>query len=104
MTMPVHAVFLVALVACSCPRAPGDSAPPPIPQDATTVDGAAYSPCDMACARYRELKCPEGQDTTAGHRCEEVCGNAALHGIDLAGKVSCTSAAPTCDAVRSCSK
>jgi hypothetical protein len=95
--------------ACSCPRSPGAGSPPPIPQDATTVDGAAYTPCDMACARYRELGCPEGADTAADeggrrHRCEEVCGNAAAHGIDLAGAVACTSGAGSCQVVRSCSK
>lgn len=103
MSMPVHTVFLALATACSCPRAPGDAPPPPIPQDATTVDGAAYTPCDMACVRYRELSCPEGSDTRAGHKCEEVCANAAAHGIDLGGPVACTSAAPDCNAVRRCS-
>lgn len=102
--MPVHSVFLVALCACSCPRAPSSSAPPPIPQDATTIDGASYTPCDMSCARYRELGCPEGSDTPAGHKCEEVCLNAASRGIDLAGATACTGSASSCEAVRSCSR
>lgn len=106
MSMPVHTIFFtLALSACSCPRAPGSPAPPPpIPQDASTVDGAAYTPCDMACARYRQLGCPEGSPTSAGHPCEEVCQNAAAHGVDLAGPVACAGSAPTCEVVRSCSR
>lgn len=101
--MPVHTVFLVALTACTCPRSPGGEPPPPIPQDATTVDGAALGPCEAACLRYRELGCPEGEATRAGHLCEDVCLNAAARGVDLGGAVPCTSAAGTCQEVRSCS-
>jgi hypothetical protein len=110
MSMPVHTVFFtLALAGCRAPQTgPDSAAPPPIAQDATTVDGASYTPCDMVCVRYRELRCPEGDDspadeTGARHPCEEVCQNSALHGIDLAGPVSCTSSAPSCDAVRKCS-
>jgi len=104
MSIPVHTVFLtLCLNACTCPQ-PNAHAPAPIPQDATTIDGATLGPCGFACARYRELGCPEGAPTRATHSCEEVCENAAAHGIDLGGASTCTAVAGTCQEVRACSK
>src|SRR5512143_1630022 len=104
MSMPVHTIFLtLCLHACTCPQ-PASNPPAPIPQDATTVDGVTLTPCGFVCTRYRQLGCPEGAATPAGHPCEEVCENAASHGIDLSGAATCTAGAGTCQEVRACSK
>lgn len=98
--LATHLLFVPALAcACACPPR-GPSPPPPIPQDAV----AGMTPCDSSCYRYRQLGCPEGRPTPAGHACEDVCLNAADHGVDLGGAVQCTSVAGTCQEVRGCSR
>lgn len=103
-------IAFVALVLSAChPPAtvPDNPPPPPIPQDATTVDGQALGPCDSFCQRARQLKCKEGDPTDPdeqGRRfqCEDWCLNAAEKGVDLAGPVSCTSPAQDCNVLRKC--
>lgn len=97
--------LIFAVCGSHCPSpAPNPPPPPPISQDATTVDGVTLGPCGFACTRYRQLGCPEGAPTPAGHSCEEVCENAAQNGIDLGGPSTCTAVAGTCQEVRACSK
>lgn len=98
-------VLTLLLTACPDPEVPVGPKPKPIGQDAATLpDGARATPCEAVCAAYRGLECPEGQTTPKGYTCEEVCQNAALHGIDLSGSVNeCIVKAGTCDAIRVCS-
>src|SRR3990167_5158725 len=101
-------LFLLALAPTACPpdpEVPVGPKPKPIGQDAAVLpDGALATPCEAACAAYRGLECPEGLPTPKGHTCEEVCQNAALHGIDLGGDVkACIVKAGTCQEIRVCS-
>lgn len=109
----MRAHFIVAalplLLATACPpdpEVPVGPKPKPIGQDAAVLpDGALATPCEAVCQAYRGLKCPEGAPTSKGHSCEEVCQNAALHGIDLSGDVNaCIVKAGTCQEVRACSR
>lgn len=108
MSMPtLHTLFLpLSVFLTACPPVPiTDQRPPPVGQDASVLpDGATASPCEASCYAYRTLGCPEGADTKKGHSCEEVCTNAALNGIDLAGATACIVNSGTCQEVRACSK
>lgn len=64
----------------------------------------AGEPCQTACTRYRQFGCDEGKPTPEGHACEEVCNNAASHGILLAGPGACSAAADGCEAIRKCAE
>lgn len=99
---------LLAFLLTACPpdpEVPVGPKPKPIGQDAAVLpDGALATPCEAVCAAYRGLECPEGEDTPRGHTCEEVCQNAAQHGIDLSGSVNeCIVKTTTCDEIRACS-
>lgn len=101
-------LLALALLFAACtpePETPVGPKPKPVGQDAAVLpDGALATPCEAVCYAYRELGCPEGADTPKGHTCEEVCQNAALHGIDLGGDVrGCIVEAGTCQEVRACS-
>jgi hypothetical protein len=101
--------LLAALALTACPpgpEVPVGPKPKPIGQDAAVLpDGALATPCEAVCAAYRGLGCPEGLPTPRGHTCEEVCQNAAVHGIDLGGDVNgCIVRAETCEDVRGCSR
>jgi hypothetical protein len=89
--------FLLALLLTACPDPEW-----PLPPRPSALD--AGEPCDTSCQRYRQLGCEEGQPTSNGHTCEEVCNNAAKSGIDLAGPSSCTADAGTCKEVEACSR
>lgn len=108
MSIPIHTVFLpLSLMLTACPPAtdPTQQRPPPVGQDAAVLpDGATATPCEASCYAYRTLGCPEGADTKKGHKCEEVCQNAAANGIDLSGQTSCIVESATCQEVRACSK
>lgn len=100
---------LLALLLAACPpdpETPVGPKPKPVGQDAAVLpDGALATPCEAVCYAYRALECPEGLPTPKGHTCEEVCQNAALHGIDLGGDVrGCIVKAGTCQEVRACSE
>lgn len=105
MTKLLPLVLALLLTACPNPITPVGPKPKPIGQDAAVLpDGALATPCEAVCAAYRGLECPEGADTPKGHTCEEVCQNAAEHGIDLGGSVNgCIVKATTCGEVRACS-
>lgn len=102
-------LVIAALALWGCPpepETPIGPKPKPIGQDAAVLpDGALATPCEAVCAAYRGLECPEGFPTPRGNTCEEVCQNAATHGIDLSGDVNaCIVKASTCREVRACSE
>ena len=98
--------FGLSWLGAMCNPAP---TPPPIDPNEPTVepepgDPDDGTPCGAMCSRYSVLTCKEAEPTDAGATCEEWCRNAESEGIPLAGKVECSRAAETCEAVTDCSR
>lgn len=82
---------LFVLIAC---------APSPVPVDVVpSIDAGG---CDGACARLRQLNCPEGNSTPEGASCEQVCRNTMAVGLVDIG-TDCLRAINSCDEQDSCS-
>lgn len=70
--------------------------------DCTPAVVPSYEPsCAGACSRAREL-CGAGTLTPKTGTCEDVCRVTEEGGGDF--RTSCLAAAPTCEAVRACSR
>lgn len=82
------------LGACTCTCTPP---PRPPPSPAPDLDAT----CAVACARLRELECPDAEATPNGASCEAVCENVQGSGI-VAWDLSCRARATSCAAVDSC--
>ncbi len=97
-TIAALLAFIVSLplsVAVAGCWSPG---PPPQPPKPEPVEGAT---CASACDRFRELGCPEGEDTAGGGTCEEVCQNVQDSGI-IEWDLECRTGVDACDQVDSC--
>jgi hypothetical protein len=85
--------FLVygAVLLTACPPEPVTPTPSP--------DGAApVGPCAAACARLRDLRCPEGEPSPGGVSCEQVCAE-----VGELMATSCIVAAQDVPAIHRCS-
>jgi hypothetical protein len=81
--------YLLLLTNTACPSQ-GPTEPKPIP-----VGGS----CAEAYTHLTALKC-EWSVSKKGHTFQEVCENAAQHGIDL--KPACVTHAATCEEAKGC--
>lgn len=78
-------ILLAALLVAGC--LPAERPEPELP------------PCLVTCDRWRELGCQEGEPTTAGTSCDEVClATEEFVPIDH----QCIQSADSCDAARRC--
>lgn len=102
---------ILLLLACSCvpsarqPSGDADSAFPtvvvvPRDDDPPYVDAAAPA-CLLACARLRELGCPEAERPDGGESCYQTCARLELGG-HFSLRPACVSDAGTVDRVRTC--
>jgi hypothetical protein len=84
-------VLALLLLGCSHP-------PEPRPEpDIVVVVPDAGGACDQACARLRELQCPEGNPSPLGTPCETVCLNAgALVDSVCVARATVREALPAC--------
>ena len=102
LSQPVNCGFLALvplLLAAHCEPAPS---PSPGAAGAPSTGGApSSSPCDDACAHFRELDCPAGEPTEEGATCTEVCENLNASGT-LMLDTDCVLRARDCDSADKC--
>jgi hypothetical protein len=77
-------------------------APAPVTPVEPDPEQSAFD-CASACARLRELGCPEAENTAGGATCEQVCDNVQSSGI-VSWDLACRSRAPSCPAVDLCER
>ena len=109
----IKAILFASLLASSCelgpfPKPPPQPEPPspwdnpsdaqPQPED---VDGAAHTPCYLACQKLKALGCPEAKPTAAGATCVQVCTNIESSGVVTMGP-ECVAKAESCSIAKAC--
>jgi hypothetical protein len=69
---------LLLLATCCTPQ--GQDPKPPLLETSDGGEDSAslMTTCGKACAKLRELQCPEGSPTLSGARCYDVCQNAGV--------------------------
>lgn len=96
--------FVIALflsTACdSCSKQPAKQ---PTPLDVSDAgEPVMTDDCAADCAAWLQQGCSEGQPTSLGTSCTDVCENAWANGIDTSHQLSCATKATTCAVHRAC--
>lgn len=114
----ITSILLVSsLVMTGCPGNQPESTPPVVEpsQDGgfpivnheegdnedPTLGKARYPDCVRACAKLKELTCPEAEQPKGGKTCYAVCRDAEASG-KYTMKPACVALATTIDSVRAC--